>query len=427
MRLRSLRLHSFRAHTETSIDLAPSVNLFVGPNGAGKTNLLEATYYLCLSKSFLTSTDSHAVRRGHGFFEIEGEFEGERRSALRIRLAYATQEGKKAFVNGSPLERLSGLVGRVPVVLLSPEDHLLTSGGPSERRRFLDQTLSQAYPVYLDDLLKYRRALKQRNALLFQVRRGASLAPGTMDAWNEELALLGSRIVRRRRRFLNRFAGFLLEAYRLLGAVGEEPSATYAPSVAASGETDPPTPEAPASEAPALEAREASGDDSPPGTAGNVAAPAPEADMDAFRQALARVARRERETGRTLVGPHLDEVTLQLGGFDVRPFASQGQHRTMGLALRIATSLFLRDHLDEPPLLLLDDVFGALDPERTRAILDLLTSGAVGQSLITAARLDPFSDALDLDLPEHAAFSVVQGAVAPLEPAAPGEAVPLST
>ncbi|MEL6614691.1 MAG: DNA replication and repair protein RecF, partial [Bacteroidota bacterium] len=357
----------------------------------------------------------------------EGAFEGERRSALRIRLAYATQEGKKAFVNGSPLDRLSGLVGRVPVVLLSPEDHLLTSGGPSERRRFLDQTLSQAYPVYLDDLLKYRRALKQRNALLFQVRRGAALAPGTMDAWNEELALLGSRIVRRRRRFLDRFAGFLLEAYRLLGAVGEEPSATYAPSVAASGDARPAPPPEPGSSPEAhAEDPEASGEASEAAPAPGEGPP-PEADMDAFRQALARVARRERETGRTLVGPHLDEVTLQLGGFDVRPFASQGQHRTMGLALRIATSLFLREHLDEPPLLLLDDVFGALDPERTQAILDLLTSDAVGQSLLTAARLDPFTDALDFSRPEHAAFSIVQGTVAPLEPAPPGEALPLSS
>ncbi len=397
MHLRSLRLHSFRAHAETVLDLSPGVNLFVGPNGAGKTNLLEAVHYLCLSKSFLTSTDAHAVRRGEAFFEVEGQFEGEHRSALKVRLALLPGEGKRAFINGSPLERLADLVGRVPVVVLSPADHLLTDGGPTERRRFLDQTLSQAYPVYLDDLLKYRRALKQRNALLLQVRRGARLAPGTMEAWNEELATLGSRIVSRRRRFIERLSGYLLEAYRLLHATGEEPSATYAPSVA------PLTPEA---------SGEADGE-----TAGAVA---PEADMEAFRHALARVARRERETGRTLVGPHLDEVTLQLDGFDVRPYASQGQHRTLGLALRVATGLFLREHLDEPPLFLLDDVFGALDPGRTQAVLDLLTSDALGQSLITAARSEPFEGQIDFSAPEHSAFSVVQGRVTPelsIEPA----------
>lgn len=394
MHLRSLRLHSFRAHADTEVELAPGVNLFVGPNGAGKTNLLEAVHYLCLSKSFLTSTDSHVVRRGETFFEVEGTFEGVRRADFRIRLAYATSEGKRAFINGSPLERLADLVGRVPVVVLSPADHLLTEGGPSERRRFLDQTLSQAYPVYLDDLLKYRRALKQRNALLLQMRRGATFAPGTMEAWNEELALLGARIVERRRRFVDRFAGFLREAYSLLGAMGEEPAATYAPSV---------------------------------GAPVNEEAPDAGADADAFRQALARAGRREREMGRTLVGPHLDEVTLTLDGFDVRPYASQGQHRTMGLAMRIATALFLRDHLDEPPLLLLDDVFGALDPDRTRAVLALLTSDAVGQSLLTSARADLFVDTLDFSGEEHRAFSIVAGTVAPLESGALlGASAPLS-
>ncbi|MEM6327611.1 MAG: DNA replication and repair protein RecF [Bacteroidota bacterium] len=381
MHLRSLRLHSFRAHADTEADLAPGVNLLVGPNGAGKTNLLEAVHYLCLSKSFLTSTDAHALRRGESFFELEGTFSGTRRAEVRIRLAYAPREGKRALVNGSPLDRLADLVGRVPVVVLSPADHLLTDGGPSERRRFLDQTLSQAYPVYLDDLLKYRRALKQRNALLLQMRRGASFAPGTMEAWNEELALLGSRIVGRRRRFLTRFAEFLREAYARLGATGEEPAATYAPSVSA-----------------------------PPDDSNE---PTTEADTEAFRMALARAGRRERETGRTLVGPHLDEVTLTLDGFEVRPYASQGQHRTMGLAMRIATALFLHDHLDEPPLLLLDDVFGALDPERTRAVLELLTSDAVGQSLVTSARSDLFSDMLDVSGTEHQALSVLSGTVAP--------------
>ena len=381
MRLLRLRLLSFRAHAETEVELAPRINLFIGPNGAGKTNLLEALHYLSLGKSFLTSTDSHALRRGESFFEIEGAFEGERRSSLTIRLAYAGDAGKRAFVNGSPLPRLAELIGMAPLVVLSPADHELTAGGPSERRRFLDQTLSQAYPVYLDDLLKYRRALKQRNALLMQVRRGAPMAPGTMEAWSEELSMLGARIVGRRRAFLARFSAFLDQAYALLDAASEEPSAAYAPSAAADAE---------------------------PGDEVDT-----EADAAALRRAFSRAARRERDLGRTLAGPHLDEVAFRLDGFDVRPYASQGQHRTLGLALRIATALFLHDRLDEPPLLLLDDVFGALDVRRTRAVLDLLTSDAVGQSLVTAARSEPF-EGLDVGADsEHRSFSVVHGSVEP--------------
>src|SRR5690606_36598056 len=172
MRLRSLRLVSFRAHADTALELAPKVNLFYGPNGAGKTNVLEAVHYLCLTKSFLTATDQHVVQRGAPFLEVEGLFEGSRRASVHVKLVSVPGEGKRVFLNRAPLERLADLVGEAPAVVLSPSDYALTAGGPDERRRFLDATLSQAYPVYLDDLLKYRRALKQRNALLQQVRRG---------------------------------------------------------------------------------------------------------------------------------------------------------------------------------------------------------------------------------------------------------------
>ncbi len=150
--------------------------------------------------------DATVLQRGAPFFTIEGTFRGEDRPDVALRLAFVPGEGKRAFANGAPLERLTALVGRVPVVILSPDDRDLTAGGPVERRRLLDATLSQAYPVYLDDLLKYRRALKQKNALLQQLRRGRSLAPGTVDAWDEELATLGGRVVERRRAFLERFA-----------------------------------------------------------------------------------------------------------------------------------------------------------------------------------------------------------------------------
>ena len=339
MRLTTLRLRSFRAHADTTVELAPGVNLFAGPNGAGKTNLLEAIHYLSLAKSFLTSTDAHVVRRGESHFEVEGTFTGERRASLTVRVAVVPGEGKRAFVNGSALDRLADLVGLVPTVVISPADTELTAGGPTERRRFLDATLSQTYPVYLDDLIKYRRALRQRNALLQSVRRGKALAPGTMDAWDEELAVLGSRIVERRSTFLSAFSDRLAEAYRLLDAVGEVPSLAYAPSV--------------------------QGDDV----------------TEAFRQEIRRKSRRERELGRTLVGPHLDEVVFQL---------------------------------DERPILMLDDVFGPLDPERADVVLSLLSEQTLGQSLITAARTEPFWDPVPFEASDHAAFHVEHGSVTPL-------------
>ena len=137
-----------------------------------------------------------------------------------------------------------------------------------------------------------------------------------------------------------------------------------------------------------------------------------EADIaEAFRQTLRGLARRERERGRTLAGPHRDELVFRLNDFEVRPYASQGQHRTFGMALKLAKYFYLRDRLSETPLLLLDDVFGDLDPHRSDVFLRLLQSDTIGQSLVTAARREPFDGAVDFTEPEHAALYVVHGTV----------------
>ena len=372
MHLTRLRLTDFRAHTLTEVHPVPAVNLIVGPNGAGKTNLLEAIGYLCLGKSFLSARDAHVVRREAEHFEVEGDLEGDARAPFHARFIVLPREGKRAFVNKVPLDRIVDLVGRTPVVVLSPADHSLTEGGPSERRRFLDSTLSQAYPVYLDDLVRYRRALKQRNALLQQVRRGRALPPGTLDAWDEEVAVLGGRIVARRHGFVAEFETYLQDAYLRLGEPGEPIDMTYSPSVAVEPDIDAET---------------------------------------ALRRELERTHRRSRETGRTLVGPHLDEVVFRIGGHELRVFGSHGQHRTYALAVRLGQALYLKEASEERPLLLLDDVFGPLDPERTHLVLDLLASGDLGQSFVTAASAEPFRDLLPFDHSAHGLFHVKHGAV----------------
>ncbi len=376
MILKSLRLLSFRAHAETRIDFAPAVNLLYGPNGAGKTNVLEAVHYLCLSKSFIASQDAYALRKGCRFFEVEGVFEGARRPEMRVRLVFVRAEGKRIQVSGAPLERLSEIVGMLPVVVFSPEDQALTAGGPDERRRFLNNIMSQARPVYLDDLLKYRRALRQRSELLAQYRRAPHTAqPSVLASWDAELVALGSRVVAGRLRFLHEFAGFLEEAYQRIEAVAEQPTIEYATFARFDPEAD-------------------------------------EAEVAAvFQRQLERAARRERQLGRTLIGPHRDELVFRLDDFEVRRYASQGQHRTFGMALKLAQYFYLYDRLEEAPILLLDDVFDTLDARRTGAFLDLLQSDAVGQSLITAAHRRLFDGLVPFEAPAHRATYVVAGQV----------------
>lgn len=391
MLLRALRLRSFRAHTDTSLALAPKVNLLYGPNGAGKTNVLEAVHYLCLTKSFLASSDRYVLRQGAPYFEVEGTFDTAARTGLTVRVAYVPREGKQAFVNGAPLDRLADLVGQLPVVVFAPQDQALTADGPDERRRFVNNILSQEHPVYLDDLLKYRRARRQRNELLKQFRRRGPAPPrAVLDSWTAELADLGARIVHRRLHFVHAFAAFLHDAYRRVEAVAERPSLTY--------ET--------------------------------VADLAPDASLDAVRRAfraqLADVATREQERGTTLVGPQRDELVFRLDGMEVRRYGSQGQHRTFGMALKLAQYFYLRDRLGDPPLLLLDDAFGKLDPERTAVFLDLLTTDAIGQSLVTATRRAPFAATVSFGAPAHRAQRVERrdghAHLAPAEAHAPPEA-----
>ncbi len=376
MLLRTLTLRAFRAHRESHLVLAPKLNLFHGSNGAGKTNVLEAVHFLCLAKSFLTDKDSQALRAGEPMFELEGMFEGERRPRLTVRLVYTRQGSKRILVNGSPLERLSDIVGNVPTVVFSHLDHGLTAGGPDVRRRFLNNVISQSRPVYLDDLVKYRRILRQRNELLAQGRRnGRPVSASLMEPWNEELIHRGTRLVTARSDFVEQFGGYLEKAYRLMGTATERPSMGYS-------------------------------------TLGRVRETAePSQIRTAFLAQLDQIAHREAVMGYTLIGPHRDDLAFKMDGRPLRNYASQGQHRTFTLALKLAQYLYLHDQTEELPILLLDDVFDTLDSGRVQIFLSLLQGGTVGQSLITAAQSHPFESSVPFTAEENKLLTVRDGCV----------------
>jgi DNA replication and repair protein RecF len=231
--------------------------------------------------------------------------------------------------------------------------------------------MSQARPVYLDDLMKYRRTLRQRNELLTQYRKAPQQAqPSVLASWDAELVTLGSRVVAARLRFLEEFSGFLQEAYQRIEAVAEKPTITY-------------------------------------DTIAQIDARADEETIaQIYWKQLERVARRERALGRTLIGPHRDEMIFRLDDFEVRRYASQGQHRTFGMALKLAQYFYLYDRLEEAPIFLLDDVFDTLDERRTEAFLDLMQNDAIGQSIITAAQRYPFGTLVPFDRPANQAMRV---------------------
>jgi DNA replication and repair protein RecF len=285
-------------------------------------------------------------------------------------VVYGRTAGEKEFtVNGLRPERLAAVIGRFPLVILSPDHGAITSGGPSERRKFLDITLAQVSPAYLEDLLEYRRVLRQRNLLLAEGRRRGSLSGAALDPWTASLAAHAARIVARRRTFAAEFTSYVEPAYGRLVPSGERPGLEYVGAVDAEGLRE-------------IEV--------------------------ALLKALDRTSREERQRGVTLVGPHRDDLRLLINGKDVQQFASQGQHKTLLIAFKIAEFRYVQERRDEPPVLLLDDVFSELDHARATRILGLVED--LGQCMITATDEGVFHGALRWGA-RHRRFTVQSGTV----------------
>jgi DNA replication and repair protein RecF len=255
------------------------------------------------------------------------------------------EKTKEFFINRTRVEKFSDVVGQFPVVVLSPESGAITTGGPADRRRFLDFVISQSSKVYLEDLLEYRRVLRQRNKVLFDSKVSRTDATDLLEPWNEELVDRGTRIVHRRHAFLEELQPLVTESYASIAGGTERPMMTYEPSV---------------------DGKESTSE---------------EAIKQGFLSELKRKAGEEKRFGITLVGPHRDEVTLEINNLGVRSHASQGQHKTLLIALKVAEFLYLQNKRNEKPILLLDDIFTELDAHRAKRLLALTNS--VGQSFIS--------------------------------------------
>ena len=382
MRCTTLSLTNFRAHSDQSFAFSSKINLLHGPNGAGKTNVLEAVHYAALTKSLLKTSDQLAVRRGADLFEIKAEFASPTID-LRVRIAYAPSGGKRVSVNGAPLERMADVIGRVPLVAMAPHDYDLTAGPPEERRKFVNNLIGQSRPAYLDDLGRYTRALRQRNELLSAARyRRKPLSSELLAAWTGETARLAAAVAHARATAIDSFGVYVAQAYTLLGEAVERPTLRYRPS----GKLD-----------------------------ANALADGGEPLETLLFDRLMEDEAGDRERGRTLLGPHRDEILFALDGLEVRRYASQGQHRTFGIALRLAQFFYLRDRTEKMPLLLLDDLFGSLDAQRTHLILELLASEEVGQGLLTHTSPTPVDQTVSFEADEHRLIYVPRLSLPPIE------------
>ncbi|MEX0929197.1 MAG: DNA replication and repair protein RecF [Balneolales bacterium] len=367
MKILHLEARSFRNHAEAIYDFGPHINLIAGPNGVGKTNLIDAIHYLCMSKSFVTGSNLYVVRQGQAGFSIKGRFEGSIRKSFEVGCTYDRGEGKKITVNESPLERLSDLIGMVPVVVLSPDDKKLTSEGPAERRSFLDSFIAQLSKSYLRDLIDYRKIVRQRNRLLSSYGLSAANLTVFLEPWNVQLVEVGSRIIAKRFEVAREYSRFLEEGYQQIAGINHHPHFHYKTLCEPSSKPEEIEPE--------------------------------------FEKKLSAVLDKEREREQTLIGPHRDDLIFFLDDFEIRKYGSQGQHRMFALALKLAQLRYYSDKLDDLPLFLLDDVFGDLDPHKTEVFLSMLVEHE-GQTFITAANAEPLVKYIPLEAENNRLFAL---------------------
>ncbi len=346
MNIQHLHIRNFRNHRESAVEFGPGMNVLVGGNGQGKTNILEAVAYLGLTKSFFSAGDDLVLRHSETGFGIDGRILTDAGSVQGVQIRFDRLTGSKEIrVNGVLLERPAELIGQFPVVVLSPESSLITSGPPGERRKFLDMVLAQRSRSYLEDLLEYRKVLRQRNHLLVEAKANRIIDLDLLEPWTESLARIGGRIVARRRDFVVEFQDVLLRSHETLAGKEDAIGLSYRTTPAITDGLD------------------------------------SDAIASLLGTALREAGQAEVRRGVTLSGPQRDDLALTLNGMSVQDHASQGQHKTFLLAMKIAEFDYLAGALEETPALLLDDLFGELDLERAGRIVELVST--LGQSIIT--------------------------------------------
>jgi DNA replication and repair protein RecF len=332
MHLAHLRLRDFRNYARLDADFAPGFHLLLGDNAQGKTNILEAIYLIATLRSFRGVSGAQMVRHAQKGYFIGGTIVGQ--GEQEVKIYWSTAE-RRLSLDGQPIRKLTDYLGVLRTVVFCTEDLQLIKGPARGRRRFLDLLLSQTHPTYLPLLQRYTQALRCRNALLKQSVQD----PAALESFSRQLLETGEELIRRRRELVPKLSPLARLAYRRIANNAEELRLEYGPSV-----------------------------------------------KNDFAVELAQSAKRERNYRSTLVGPHRDEVQLLLNDSMAPQFGSEGQKRTLAVALKLAQAEFLTGVHGVPPVLLIDDIMGELDLKRRSGLLPLLdrTHSSQGQVFMTA-------------------------------------------
>ncbi len=355
MLCKKVELCNFRNAENEIIEFDNGINVLHGENAQGKTNLLEAIYYVSLGKSFRTTHDNEIVRFGEEYASVSLDFESAgREQNITMRFSGQVRQKKNVTHNGVKITKLSELVGSFRAVLFSPDHLQMIKDGPSLRRNYLDVAISQIRPMYLHSLQKYNKILINRNKLIKDAEEDRSTFDETIDFWSAQLAHEAAIIAKARAEYITRSGKIIADFYKRMcssGEIDETPEFIYAGSAKQDNELyfD-------------IETTEKN-----------------------FYRLLSDFHEREIAAGATLYGIHKDDIIINLNGKNTRLYSSQGQQRSLALAMKLAEGEICRIDCGEYPVFLFDDVFSELDSVRRKNLLREITDRQV---IITSCESD---------------------------------------
>ena len=336
MWLKNITLLNFKNYTDASISFSKTVNAFVGNNGAGKTNLLDAIHYLCLCKGYFNPIDSQQIKSAEDLFLIQGDFDRMDKNE-KITCGVKRNQKKSFKRNKKEYDKLASHIGLFPLVMISPYDTNIIMEGSEERRRFVDNVISQTDTYYLDELILYNRHLANRNALFKQIAVTKSYDPALLEIYNEQLIASGVKIFEKRQQFMLDFIPMFDKYYEFLTDGSEQVNLYYQSQL----------------------------------------------NDTAFEHLLAQSIEKDKVLERTTTGIHKDELVFSIADMPLKKFGSQGQQKSFVIALKLAQYAYLQKHKGFKPLLLLDDIFDKLDDNRMHKLMEMVSHRDFGQIFIT--------------------------------------------
>jgi len=364
MYLQNLSLINFKNYSQAELQLSQKINCFVGNNGGGKTNILDAIFYLSFCKSYFNSVDSQNIKHGENFFVIQGTYKKDE-STETIYCGVKQDHEKQFKRNKKVYEKLSDHIGLLPLVMVSPSDIELISEGSEERRRFINSVISQYDKQYLEDVIKYNRALKQRNTILKEFARRGNFDRESIEIWDEILITLGSSIYKKRLDFIEKLVPVFQKYYDFVSLGNEKVELIYESQL----------------------------------------------HHNNLRSLLNSSLEKDRIIQHTSVGIHKDDLMLNLSGFPIKKIGSQGQNKTFLIALKFAQFEFIKNINGYKPILLLDDIFDKLDNQRVKQIIKLVVDNNFGQIFISDTSKERIVNILsDIEI-EYNIFTVSNGEV----------------